>query len=180
MLEPGKLEKAFPKVENENWEFRSFLKAQDEDEVDRLVNMLHQELFSQMDCNSCSNCCKLSGIPLNKKDIDRISKRLDISAADFQDQYVRKKDNGELRLKSIPCPFLTGNGCSIYDCRPKMCREYPYTRKPEFNSRLIYLVNQCAVCPVVFEIFERLKEIYREEFEDYQAEMRELFGEGSS
>ena len=179
MLEPGKLEKAFPQIENENWEFRSFLKAQNEDEVDRLAWKFHQELFAEMDCIACSNCCRVTATTLNKRDVARISRRLKMSPEDFHAQYVRKKDNGELRFKSIPCPFLTPEGCSVYDSRPKTCREYPHTDKCEFNSRLIFLVNQCSVCPVVFEIFERLKEHYREDFEEFQEEMRELFGEWS-
>ena len=34
MLEPGQLEKAFKKVEEENWMFRSFLKGEDSDHLD--------------------------------------------------------------------------------------------------------------------------------------------------
>lgn len=43
MLTPDKLKKAFNKVEDENWILRSFLKEQEPEEVDKLVNDLHKE-----------------------------------------------------------------------------------------------------------------------------------------
>lgn len=57
VLSPGKLKKAFKIVEEENWMLRAFLKGQDSDEVDRVVNNLHMELFDGFDCVACSNCC---------------------------------------------------------------------------------------------------------------------------
>jgi Fe-S-cluster containining protein len=171
MLKPEELKEAFRKVEDENWEFRSFLKGRDDQEIDRLVHKLHRELFQQIDCIACSNCCKVTGTALNQKDIDHISRRLKLSAADFQEQYLRKDAEGEMVLKTKPCPFLTEKGCSIYDIRPKVCREYPYTNKAEFIYRLINMVNNCEVCPVVFEIFERLKAVYRRDFKEFQKEM---------
>jgi Fe-S-cluster containining protein len=176
MLEPEKLKDAFHKVEEENWQFRSFLKGRNEAEIDQLIHKLNRELFRQIDCIACSNCCKLTGTALNKKDIAQISGRLSMSAADFIKQYLRNDDDGEMVIKLIPCPFLTAKGCSIYDIRPELCREYPYTSKADMISRLINLVNNCVICPVIFETFERLKEIYRDEFKKYQKEMAGFWG----
>ena len=50
MLTPEKLKKAYNKVEDENWILRSFLKEQEPEEVDKLVNDLHKELFEGFDC----------------------------------------------------------------------------------------------------------------------------------
>lgn len=47
MLSPQNLIKAFARVEEENWLLRSFLKCQEPDEVDRIVNKLHRELFDK-------------------------------------------------------------------------------------------------------------------------------------
>ncbi|MCL4514471.1 MAG: YkgJ family cysteine cluster protein [Firmicutes bacterium] len=79
-----------------------------------------------------------------------------------------KEDGGEWVINSRPCPFLTEQGCSTYYSRPKACREYPFTDKKETVSRLVNLVENCEVCPVVFEIFEKLKKIYKWEFEEYK------------
>jgi len=79
--------------------------------------------------------------------------------SEFKYKYL-KNDHGEWAIKSSPCPFLTEKGCSIYEHRPQTCREYPYTNKDEIISRLINLVQNCEVCPAVFEVFEKLKRHY--------------------
>ena len=170
MLEPKQLEKAFKKVEDENWMFRSFLKGEDSDHLDSRVHDLHRELFKHMDCISCANCCKRIVPAFTRKDINRIAKHLNMTGADFKVKYIKEKQ-GVLVIKTKPCPFLTGQGCSIYAVRPECCRGFPYTDKKEMVFRLINLVENCRVCPVVFEIFERLKGIYRTEFEEYKKEM---------
>ena len=168
MLIPNKLIKAFKKVEDENWELRSFLKEQDADEVDSLVNQLHKELFEGFDCVACSNCCKEIVPEIEDDEIAPISKRLGIDEIDFRNKYLVKSEDG-YEINKKPCPFLTEKGCSIYEIRPKNCREYPYTDKDEITCRLINLICNCEVCPIVFEIFERLKEHYEEKFKEYNS-----------
>ncbi len=176
MMEPEKLRDAFHKVEEENWQFRSFLKGRDEAEIDKLIHDMNQELFMQINCIACSNCCKLTSTVLNERDITRIAGHLNLSADDFCKQYLRGDDDGDLVIKSLPCPFLTPQGCSIYDIRPELCREYPHTNKDDMISRLVNLVNNSVICPVVFEIFERLKEIYKDEFKQYRDELAGFWG----
>ncbi|MDO9535848.1 MAG: hypothetical protein Q7J85_11080 [Bacillota bacterium] len=55
------------------------------------------------------------------------------------------------------------------------CKEYPFTEKKEVWTRLIALVENCAVCPVLFEIFERLKKHYRDEFKLFKKEYGQYF-----
>lgn len=64
-------------------------------------------------------------------------------------------------VKEKPCCFLTENGaCEIEKCKPEACREYPFTNKPERLFSLYSIVDSVSVCPLVFEILERLKKIY--------------------
>ncbi len=165
MLSPDKLVKAFQKVEDENWKLRSFLKGQDDKELDKLVHKIHKELFRSIDCITCSNCCRKIVPIMEGKDIPAISSKLGINTDEFKSTYLKKDENGRMRINKKPCPFLTDKGCSIYDCRPKACREYPFTDKKDIMGRLINLVMNCEICPVVYEIFERLKEYYADEYE---------------
>lgn len=174
MLPPSKLQKAFKRVEEENWMLRAFLKGQDPDEVDNIVHNLHKELFEGCDCIACSNCCKAIAPIVKGNEIKVISAQLKLTPAEFKSKYLIKTNEGFI-INKKPCPFLTENGCSIYEHRPGNCREYPFTHKKEIWTRLINLVENCAVCPVVFEIFERLKKHYGDEFEQYQEEYRELW-----
>ncbi len=164
MLSPDKLARVFKKVEDDNWDFRSFLKGQDEKELDKLVHKMHKELFKDTDCISCSNCCRKIVPILEDKDIPAISSKLGISTEVFKRTYLKKDEDGRMRINKKPCPFLTDKGCSIYDCRPEACREYPFTDKTDIMGRLITMVMNCEICPVVYEIFERLKEYYADEY----------------
>lgn len=57
-----------------------------------------------------------------------------------------------------PCCFLNRDGkCSIQDCKPTQCRDFPYTDKPDRIESLLGVMSFVEECPVVFEIVERLK-----------------------
>lgn len=175
MIPPDKLKSAFKKVEEENWMLRAFLKCQDPDEVDSIVHNLHKELFKDYDCIACSNCCKAIAPIVKENEIKVILAQLKLTTAEFKSKYLIKTDEGFM-INKKPCPFLTESGCSVYEYRPGNCREYPFTDKEEIWTRLINLVKNCAVCPVVFEIFEKLKRHYRDEFESYKVEYEEIWG----
>jgi Fe-S-cluster containining protein len=65
------------------------------------------------------------------------------------------------REKGIkPCPFLEGNLCSNYDHRPGDCRSFPHLHKHDFIFRLWNVADNCAVCPIVFNVYERLKIVF--------------------
>ena len=60
MIAPRKVRFEAKKKENENLEFRIFLKGHaDEKELDEQFKRLHDELFSNYDCSRCRNCCKM-------------------------------------------------------------------------------------------------------------------------
>lgn len=49
-----------------------------------------------------------------------------------------------------------------YDCNycGNCCKKYPYTNQPERLWSLYSVLEAVEVCPVAFEIFERLKSEY--------------------
>lgn len=54
----------------------------------------------------------------------------DTSPAPGTDETARNMAR-EYFSRSIPCPFLEDEACSIYELRPSMCREYLVTSPPE-------------------------------------------------
>ena len=125
--------------------------------LDRLAAKTHERVFEQVDCLQCAGCCK--GIPplINATDARRIAKKLGLSNAEFQNQYLTTDEDGDTVLQLTPCPFLLDNNhCSIYDFRPKACREYPHTDQ-QFSKNLPYHVKNTAYCPASFWILEELK-----------------------
>lgn len=76
------------------------------------------------------------------------------------DKYLEQTING-YEVKGKPCRFLTESGtCEIEKCKPEGCREYPFTNKPDRLFSLLNIIEFASVCPVVFEMMERLKSIY--------------------
>ena len=47
--------------------------------------------------------------------------------------------------------------CSIYDVRPKACREFPHTDRIKQKQLLSLTQKNTEVCPAVFNIIENLK-----------------------
>jgi Fe-S-cluster containining protein len=146
--------------EDENWRFRSHLKCSDlgGEKIDAIVHELNDRVSSAIDCQSCGNCCRVMHPILEAGDIDRLSAHLSIPPEEFRDTYLAKEEDEEgFIFKESPCPFLSGNSCSVYEARPGSCRSYPHLHKKGFVSRLIGVVSNCSVCPIVFHVFEQLK-----------------------
>lgn len=163
MLAPRKVKFEAQKRENENLEFRTFLKCNaDEKELDQQFLALHNELFAQYDCNRCRNCCKMYHGSIPVADIEKDSLYLGVSREEFIKYYFDGKDSeGNYQTKHKPCDFLLEDGsCKLGDCKPDNCKNYPYTNQPERLWSLYSVLDTVSVCPVAFEIYERLKKEY--------------------
>jgi Fe-S-cluster containining protein len=162
-LEYENLEKLAEAKEDENWAFRRFLKMQNRmsgRRLDQLVHEITDRVWKTIDCTACGRCCRCVRPCFSQKDQKILSSKLNISDQDFRNQYLvqEQTDDGmKWILKKTPCPFLAGNACSVYENRPRECREYPYLHKPEFTHRLIGMLERIPVCPIVFQVMEELK-----------------------
>ena len=145
--------------EKENIRFRTFLKGKDSDKVDSIVHRLNEELSKQIDCTLCGNCCNIKP-RLRKEDIARLAQLENITPESYQEKYC-EKDFGDIYLKTIPCRYFDGKKCSIDENRPKTCQDYPYTAKEGFIFRLYGMLNSYEICPIVFNLMERLKDEMR-------------------
>ncbi len=130
--------------------------------LDATVHRLHDDAFGQFDCLACANCCKTISPIITDKDIERLAKHLKVKPADFTRQHLRIDNDGDYVFNISPCPFLMpDNYCTVYEQRPKACREYPHTNRKRFYQLLKLSLKNCEVCPVVFEIAQKLKKIYQ-------------------
>ncbi len=142
----------------ENQQFFKRLKKIKPKVLDKLIHPLHEEVFECTDCLKCANCCTTTGPLFTDKDISRIAKHLRIKPSEFTQQYLRIDEDRDYVLKSVPCTFLgEDNYCSIYEVRPKACREYPHTDRKKQNQLLNLTEKNIEVCPAVFNIVEKLK-----------------------
>ena len=142
----------------ENQQFFKRLKKVKTKVLDKLIHPLHKEVFKCMDCLKCANCCKTTGPFFTDKDINRIAKHLRVKPSEFTEKYLRIDEDRDYVLKSVPCAFLgEDNYCSIYDVRPKACREFPHTDRIKQQQLLNLTEKNVEVCPAVYDIVEKLK-----------------------
>jgi Fe-S-cluster containining protein len=98
-------------------------------------------------------------VELAERDAERIAGFLSLSKEAFVKGYTQNVGVG-YEIKP-PCPFLECDGkCRIQSCKPDECRGYPYTDQPDRIGSLYGVMEFAEVCPVVFEIVQRLKGIY--------------------
>ncbi|MDA8917757.1 YkgJ family cysteine cluster protein [Flavobacteriaceae bacterium] len=135
------------------------LKKRPPKKLDEVTLEIHEEVFATTNCMDCANCCKTTGPLFERKDIGRIAKYLRIKPAQFEANYLRVDEDNDWVLQSVPCPFLAeDNACSIYDVRPKACREFPHTDRPKIHQIAALTQKNIAVCPAAFSIVEKMKE----------------------
>lgn len=138
--------------------FLDGLKKKPPKQLDYIAQEVHDNVFEKIDCLSCANCCKTTGPLFVEKDIERISKHLRMKAVDFETKFLRVDEDNDKVLQSVPCFFLNqDNTCSIYEVRPKACREFPHTdRKKVYQINHLTLKNT-LVCPAAYEFVEELE-----------------------
>ena len=153
-------------VEEENWEFRTFLKggAVPARRVDLLVRRHCEEAVREIDCTACGRCCERLTPLLLPADVRRLARALGLGEAAFRARHtVETGDEGDgygatgLNLKGPPCPLLAERKCTVYAERPADCRSYPHLHKKDFVFRMFAAVENAAICPIVHRVLERLK-----------------------
>lgn len=148
-------------VSKENNKYLYRLSKQKPKNLDRIIQQLHNEEFSKIDCISCANCCRTISPMIFESDIQRIASALKMRIPDFKDRYILIDEEGDYIFNTIPCPFLEENNyCSIYVYRPKACREYPHTDRKKFYQVLAKTYKNTFTCPAVFNIVRKLPQYF--------------------
>ncbi|MFZ5430592.1 MAG: YkgJ family cysteine cluster protein [Bacteroidota bacterium] len=157
-LDLSKIERLSIQRESENFAFRMFLKGLDSIVVDRKVHRLHREVTARINCLDCGNCCNSLMPRVEEEEIQFLAELDKVSIEDYtRDHLDEDKYEASLFIKSSPCRYLDGKRCTIYDHRPKECREYPYTHRRRFVFRTLSMISNYSICPIVFNIIENLK-----------------------
>ncbi|MFT6935648.1 MAG: Fe-S-cluster containining protein [Maribacter sp.] len=142
----------------ENKKFFAKLKKKLPKNLDYLMQELHEEEFQRTDCLTCANCCKTTGPLFTNADVERIAKHFRLKPQKFIDTYLHLDEENDYVLQGVPCTFLgTDNYCTIYDVRPKACREFPHTNRKKFQQISNLTLKNVAICPAAFNIVEEMK-----------------------
>ncbi|WP_072995129.1 YkgJ family cysteine cluster protein [Pseudozobellia thermophila] len=143
----------------ENKKFFAKLRRRPPKNLDYVMQDLHDQEFERTDCLECANCCKTTGPLFTNADIERIAKHLRLKPRAFIAAYLRIDEDNDYVLQEVPCAFLgADNYCSIYNVRPKACREFPHTDRKKFQQIGNLTLKNVAICPAAFHIVEAMKE----------------------
>lgn len=123
----------------------------DEQRFLKLVDQVTQKI----DCIKCANCCNQLRTILNKEDIARISKQLNLTQANFAKEYLTKYDETHLEFVKLPCPLLSENRCKIYPARPEACKTFPYLEGIR-NYSTHALLSNAKNCLIVYNVLLNL------------------------
>ena len=160
-IKPDKLKALAQSYYKEHEELVKRLRKKRPGNLDDIVHTLDVELFEEIDCLDCGNCCRSLGPRVTDKDISRLGKQLKLKDSEVIDQYLRVDEDGDYVFKQMPCPFLLDdNYCVVYEKRPKACRDYPHTHQSRFRNHLKISLHNTFTCPVVFHVFRKLTDIY--------------------
>ncbi len=96
-----------------------------------MENLFTKESFQ---CNRyCGECCKKLVVRVNKEDIKNI-KKIGYDEEDFLERDLLYRHKFVLKRDKDGCVFLKEHkdgkySCSIYENRPKTCKQYPFFGK---------------------------------------------------
>jgi len=120
--------------------------------------------FNPDKCIMCKALCckdsKPSYLRVSEEEVANIAQHLKIKPSQFKRDYLRI-DNGSYDIKDIKinglycCVFLDteNHRCSIYEVRPKQCREFPFWEHYKRNYEQL-----ASDCPgIIFSAPEIIK-----------------------
>jgi Fe-S-cluster containining protein len=161
--DPQKVERLAKQGEEENRHFRAWIKGHgpDDDKLNDLIQELTEEVWAEIDCTQCANCCRTTMTCVVPDEFAPLARVLGLSLDELKAQVLKMEDDvGEMGERGwvlpYPCPLLDGNLCRVYDERPQQCRDYPYLHT-DFRSHSISRFTNAEICPIVFNVIEALK-----------------------
>ena len=121
--------------QGEHRKFLAQLKKKAPKNLDKIVQQVHNEVFQEIDCVQCANCCKTLGPDFTEQDITRIAKHFRMKLPAFEEMYLQVDEDGD-----------------------KACAAFPHT-----DRKKIYQINHLTIkntlfCPAAYLFVEKLKD----------------------
>lgn len=128
--------------------------------IDKITPVIEKEVWKEVDCLTCANCCKKMTPTFTDKDLKRISAHFKQTPEEFKKQWLKKDSNKDLVNKQQPCQFLNlkDNKCSIYAIRPEDCSGFPHLSKTKWSEYANVHKQNIDYCPATFKLVEKMIE----------------------
>ena len=138
--------------------FLSKLRSNPPANLDSVAAKIDKEIWKEVDCLTCANCCRTMSPTYTAKDIIRIGDFLKITPKQLKTKWLYKDKEGDWLNKSTPCQFLDTetNLCKIYEVRPVDCVGFPHiTRKKMVDYMHVHRQNVDS-CPATYKMVEMM------------------------
>lgn len=151
------------RVRHHKKSFKSFLSRVEKNPpkgLDQLAVKLSTEVWKEVDCLSCANCCKSMSPTFTTKDIKRIAAHFEMSPKEFKEKWLfYDKKDGDWMNTQQPCQFLDlkTNMCSIYEVRPADCAGFPHLTKKKMVEYIHVHRQNIEYCPATFKMVEKMQ-----------------------
>ncbi|MFI5188071.1 MAG: YkgJ family cysteine cluster protein [Chitinophagales bacterium] len=129
--------------------------------LDQLTAAAEQEIWKEVDCLNCANCCKAMTPTYTAKDIRRISLHFEMEMREFKDKWLYKETgSGDWINRNTPCQFLDQktNMCTIYEIRPADCAGFPHLTKMKMIGYMHVHKQNLEYCPATYRMVEKMME----------------------
>ena len=103
----------------------------------------------------------MATVTVNDRDITALARELGMAEGILIREYTEESEEGRiLKRTEAGCVFLSGNDCTVYEARPKTCREFPHLAKGpgSFLSRMWQMADRACYCPIVYNALDAFKE----------------------
>lgn len=142
--------------------FRKFLFVTEKEPprgINQLTKITEPEVWKEVDCLTCANCCKKMTPTFTQQDLKRIAAHFNQTPEAFKKQWLKKDRSGDLVNKQQPCQFLNlaDNKCSIYEIRPVDCSGFPHLSKRTWSDYGYIHRQNLDYCPATFKMVEKIK-----------------------
>ncbi|MFN8243057.1 MAG: YkgJ family cysteine cluster protein [Ferruginibacter sp.] len=151
------------KVRYSKRKFRSFLTKLEKDPprgLDKMTAAVEPEVWKEVDCLTCANCCKTMTPTYTRADIKRIAAHLGMTVEGFMDKWlVYEKKEKDWQNKKQPCQFLnlSDNKCSIYEVRPADCAGFPHLPRRRMVDYMHVHKQNIEYCPATYKMVEKMQ-----------------------
>lgn len=145
--------------------FRRFLTRLKKDPpggLDQKTELAEREVWKEVDCMKCANCCKVMTPTYTEKDIRRIARFLGKTVQQVKSSWLKKERGEDTWVnKSVPCQFLDlkTNHCTIYEVRPADCEGFPHLSKKKMVDYIHVHHQNLDDCPATFRMVEKMREM---------------------
>ena len=132
--------------------------------LDQLALKVEREVWREISCITCANCCKSMTPTYKLKDMQRISTHLGMTVQEFKDKWLYREEGSRQWLnRSNPCQFLDlkTNMCSIYEVRPLDCAGFPHFSRPKMEEYVPMHKQNVEFCPATYRMVEKMMEKFK-------------------